>query len=95
MFDDITSPVPQMRRPDVRATVIEAVLTRAAQAGVDDVALIAANGLNRRMTPTELQRLLGERVFRSFFADGLLRNHDAEDDDELTALGRRCWRASP
>ena len=39
------------------------------------------------MTPAELQRLLGERVFRSFFADGLLRNHDAEDDDELAALG--------
>ena len=75
-----------MRRPDVRATVIEAVLAGAARAGVDDVALIAAIGLNRRMTPAELQRLLGERVFRSFHADGLLRNHDAEDADELTAL---------
>ena len=76
-----------MQRPDVRATVIETVLGRAAQAGVDDVALIAANGLNRRMTPAELQRLLGERVFRSFFADGLLRNHDAEDADDLASLG--------
>jgi hypothetical protein len=87
VFDDITSPVPQMRRPDARASVVEAVLTRAARAGVDDVALIAATGLNRRMTPTELQRLLGERVFRSFFADGLLRNHDAEDEAQLAALG--------
>jgi lactate racemase len=86
VFDDSTTPVPQMRRPDVRATVIEAVLGRAARAGVDDVALIAANGLHRRLTPDELQRLLGERVFRSFFADGLLRNHDAVDDSELTAL---------
>ncbi len=87
VFDDITTPVPQMHRPDVRATVIETVLSRAAQAGVDDVALITANGLNRRLTPAELQRLLGERVFRSFFADGLLRNHDAEDADDLASLG--------
>ena len=33
------------------------------------------------------QRLVGERVFRSFFADGLLTNHDAEDLEEHTAVG--------
>ena len=76
-----------MRRPDIRGTIIEAVLVRAAAAGVDDVALVAATGLNRRMTPAELQYLLGERVFRSFFADGLLTNHDAEDHDKLAAVG--------
>jgi lactate racemase len=86
VFDDLTTPIGQMQRPDVRGRVIEAVLNRAARAGVDDVALIAATGLHRRMTPAETQRLLGERVFRSFFADGLLRNHDAAAEDELTAL---------
>ncbi len=50
-FDDNTVPVPGMTAPDLRASVIEAVLTRAAAAGVDDVALIAAIGLNRRQTP--------------------------------------------
>ncbi len=85
-FDDIGTPVPPVRRPDLRGAVIEAVLTRAAQAGVDDVALVSANGLNRRLTPTELERLVGERVFRSFHADGLLTNHDAEDSEALTAL---------
>ena len=54
---------------------------------MDDVALIAANGLHRRMTAAELQHLLGERVFRSFYADGLLTNHDAEDTDNLTRIG--------
>src|SRR4029450_7733513 len=48
-FDDVGTPTPRMRRPDIRGKVIEAVLTRAAAAGVDDVALISANGLNRRM----------------------------------------------
>jgi hypothetical protein len=86
-FDDISVPIPRMRRPDIRGTIIEAVLVRAAAAGVDDVAVVAATGLNRRMTPAELQYVLGERVFRSFFADGLLTNHDAEDHDRLTTVG--------
>ncbi|MCW2811040.1 MAG: hypothetical protein JWP61_1498 [Friedmanniella sp.] len=86
-FDDLSTPVPPMRRPDLRGTIIEAVLTRAAQAGVDDVALVSANGLNRHLTPVELERLVGERVFRSFHPEGLLTNHDAEDTDHLTALG--------
>ena len=79
VFDDITVPTPTMRQPDLRGEVIEAVLSRAARAGVDDVELICANGLNRRMTASEFQHLLGERVFRSFYADDKLRNHDAED----------------
>ena len=85
-FDDIGTPSPRMRRPDLRGAIIEAVLTRAARAGVDDVELVAANGLNRRMTAAELQHLLGERVFRSFAGDGLLTNHDAEDAGNLTFL---------
>jgi lactate racemase len=86
-FDDIGTPTPRMRRPDIRGKVIEAVLTRAAAVGVDDVALVSANGLNRRMTAEELQHIVGERVFRSFFADGLLTNHDAEDASSLAKIG--------
>jgi hypothetical protein len=86
-FDDISAPMPRMRRPDIRGRIIEAVLTRAAKAGVDDVALISAIGLNRRHTEAELQQILGERVFRSFYADGVLTNHDAEDADHLRAVG--------
>jgi lactate racemase len=86
-FDDIGTPTPKMRRPDIRGKVIEAVLTRAAEAGVDDVALVSANGLNRRMTAEELEYIVGERVFRSFYADGLLTNHDAEDADNLVRIG--------
>jgi lactate racemase len=86
-FNDIGTPTPKMRRPDIRGKVIEAVLTRAAEAGVDDVALVSANGLNRRMTSEELEHIVGERVFRSFYADGLLTNHDAEDADNLVSIG--------
>jgi len=87
VFDDITVPTPTMRRPDVRGTIIEAVLTRAARAGIDDVELRCGNGLNRRLTADEFAYLLGERVFRSFYPDDKLRNHDAEDVDGLTEIG--------
>ena len=35
---------------------------------------------------------MGERVFRSFHADGLLRNHDAEDPEASSprSVGRRA-----
>lgn len=85
-FDDISLPLPPMRLPDVRQLVIERVLERAARAGVDDVKLIVANSLHRRMTPEELQRVLGERVFRSFWPRDLT-NHDAEDQANLAFLG--------
>ena len=41
-FDDVSLPLPKMRRPDVRQRVIEAVLDLAADAGVDDVHIIAS-----------------------------------------------------
>ena len=54
-FDDVSLPLPPMRAPDIRQRIIEQVLTMAADAGVDDVELVAANALHRRMTPAELQ----------------------------------------
>ena len=86
VFDDISLPLPPMRAPDVRQRVIEHVLELAAAKGVDDVELIAANSLHRRMTPAELRRVVGERVFRAFYP-GHLRNHDAEDHANLIHLG--------
>jgi lactate racemase len=86
VFDDISLPLPQMRTPDIRQRIIEQVLELAAAAGVDDVELLAANSLHRRMTPAELKRCVGDRVYRSFFPSHL-RNHDAEDRSGLLELG--------
>jgi len=86
-FDDVSLPLPPMRRPDVRQRVIEAVLDMAAEAGVDDVVLIAALALHRRMTEAELRHALGDRVYDSFAPYGRLLQHDAENPDELVHLG--------
>jgi hypothetical protein len=86
-FDDISLPLPPMQQPDNRQRVIEAVLELAAEAGVDDVVLIAALALHRRMTDDELRHALGDRVFNAFAPHGLLLQHDAENPDELVHLG--------
>ncbi|MGH9154176.1 MAG: lactate racemase domain-containing protein [Acidimicrobiales bacterium] len=86
-FDDLSLPLPPMRRPDNRQRIVEAVLDLAAEAGVDDVVLIAALGLHRRMTEPELRHALGDRVYDSFAPMGCLLQFDAEDPDRLTHLG--------
>lgn len=86
-FDDISLPLPPMRRPDLRQRIIEAVLDMAAAAGVDDVHIIAALALHRRMTEDELRHAVGDRVYDAFAPDGLLYNHDAEDPDGMAEVG--------
>ncbi|MCU1380173.1 MAG: hypothetical protein JWN29_3156, partial [Acidimicrobiales bacterium] len=86
-FDDISLPLPPMQRPDIRQRVIEAVLDVAAEAGVDDVHIIAALALHRRMTEAELRHALGDRIYDAFAPNGTLYNHDAEDRDNLTFIG--------
>ncbi|MGI8791848.1 MAG: lactate racemase domain-containing protein [Acidimicrobiales bacterium] len=86
-FDDISLPLPPMERPDIRQRVIEAVLELAAEAGVDDVVLLAALALHRRMTDAELRHMLGDRVFDAFAPHGLLQQHDAEDPENLLEIG--------
>ncbi len=85
-FSDVTVPTP-WARDDVRRVLVEHVLSAAATAGVDDVVLIAANGLRRRLTAKDQLALLGERVCRSFAGDERLRSHDAEDADQLVTVG--------
>ncbi len=86
-FDDISMPLPPMRRPDIRQRVIEQVLDMAAAAGVDDVHIVAALALHRRMTDDELRHALGDRIFDAFAPSGHLYNMDAEDADGMVMIG--------
>ena len=84
-MDDISLPLPPMRTPDVRQTVLEIVLELLADSGVDDVHLIIANALHRRMTPAEMRRMVGGKIFDAFYPDRYY-NHDAEDPDGMVEL---------
>jgi len=72
---------------DPRQHIIEAVLDTAARAGVDDVVLVAARGLGRRLHEPELRSILGDRVHDALSRFGRLVHHDAEDAGSLTEVG--------
>jgi lactate racemase len=85
--DDISIPLPPMVLPDIRQRIVEHVIELAARKGVEDVKIVVATALHRRMTAAEIRRILGERVFRSFWPNDLY-NFDGEDREELAYVGK-------
>lgn len=84
--DDISLPLPPMRRPDVRQRVLEVVLALLADHAVDDIEIIVATGIHRRMKAAEVRHMVGDKVFDAYWPDRLY-NHDAEDRDNLAVVG--------
>src|SRR2546421_13114583 len=62
-IDDISLPLPPMATPDIRQTVLEIVLDLLAGHGVDDVHIVIANSLHRKMTPCEMKRMVGAKIY--------------------------------
>jgi lactate racemase len=85
--DDISLPLPPMATPDVRQTILEILLELLDANGVDDVHIIVANSLHRRMTGPEMKRMVGAKIFNAFYPDRFY-NHDAEDPDGIVHLGK-------
>ena len=86
-FDDISLPLPPMKTPDIRQTIMEEVVAMLDKNGIDDIHFICAICLHRRMTPAELRRAVGPNIFNRFHPDRLY-NHDAEDPDGNVLLGQ-------
>ncbi len=85
--DDSSVPLPPMVTPDVRQRVLEQVIELAARTGVEDLEIVMATALHRRMTAREIRRMVGERVYRSFWPKQLY-NLDAEDPDGMKHIGK-------
>ncbi len=77
VFSDCTQPAVPMNY-DVRQAIIERICELAAHIGVDDVVLVAATGVRRKMTDAECAAILGDRVCQSFLPGGRLISHDCE-----------------
>jgi hypothetical protein len=85
-MDDVSLPLPKMRKPDVRQTMLEILLPMLSAHGVDDVHLIFATSFHRRVQPDEMQRLVGDGIFRTYYPDRLY-NHDGEAPNGMVELG--------
>jgi hypothetical protein len=85
-IDDVSLPLPPMKRPDIRERVLTIVLDMLADHGVDDVEMIIATSVHRRMTAPEVRHIVGDRIFNAYWPDRLY-NHDAEDAANMVEIG--------
>ena len=85
-IDDISMPLPPMKRPDVRERILTIVLELLADYGVDDFEMCIATAFHRRMTEDELRHIVGDKIFDRHYPERLY-NHDAEDHSNLEVLG--------
>lgn len=86
-LDDISLPLPPMKRPDIRETILDIVLEMLADHGVDDIHIIIATSLHRRMHDWEVRRMVGDKVYDAYWPDRLY-NHDACDPEGMVTLGK-------
>ncbi len=84
--DDISLPLPPMKRPDIREKVTTIVLDLLTDHGVDDIEIIIATSFHRRMKEWEIRHMLGDKIVDKFWPKKLY-NHDAEAPDGLTHIG--------
>ncbi len=85
-IDDISLPLPKMRCPDVRESVLTILLELLAEKGIKDVHIIIATSFHRRMAEFEIRRAVGGKIFREHYPDRLY-NHDGEAPDGMVQLG--------
>ncbi len=85
-MDDISLPLPKMKRPDVRESVLTILVEMLAQKSIEDVHLIIATSYHRRMAPFEIRRAVGRKIFKAFYPDRLY-NHDGDAPDGMVELG--------
>ena len=85
-LDDISLPLPRMKRPDIRERVLTIVLEMLGEHGVDDVELIIATSVHRRMRDHEIRYMVGDKIFNAYWPERLY-NHDAEDPSQMAELG--------
>jgi len=85
-IDDVSVPLPPMRTPDTRQRVLTIVLGMLADHGVEDIEMVIATSIHRRMTAAEVRHMTGDRIFKAYWPDRLYC-HDAEDPKGLKVVG--------
>ncbi len=87
-FDDNCQPFPETSLPDIRQQALEALIPLLYSYGVqkENLRLVCAVALHRKMKKHELARMVGPRIMGEFYPQQL-DNSDAEDPDDVVDLG--------
>ncbi len=88
-FDDNCQPFPETPLPDIRQQALEVLLPLLQSCGVrkENIRLICAVALHRKMKKHELARMVGPRIMAEFYPHQL-DNFDAEDPSDIADLGQ-------
>lgn len=86
-IDDISLPLPKLRRPDIRQLMLEIVLEMLAAKGVDDFHIIIVTTYHRRMEPFEIIWQVGRKIFEAYYPKQLY-NMDADGPGNMVELGK-------
>ncbi|KUK72361.1 MAG: Uncharacterized protein XD91_1368 [Clostridiales bacterium 38_11] len=72
-----------------RKTAIPIIIEECLKADVkkEDILLICSNGLHRKNTKNEINRILGDQLFHEYWWTNQIINHDSEDYENLVDLG--------
>ncbi len=85
--DDISVPLPSMKKPDLRQDMLEIIVEQLIENGVEDFEIVVALALHRRMSEDEIRRMVGDKIFDAYYPHKLY-NMDAEDPDAIATLGQ-------
>ncbi len=87
-FDDNCQPFPPTSKPDIRQQAIETLLPMLYACGVkkENIQLLCAVALHRKMKRHELAHMVGPRIMSEFYPEQL-GNFDAEDRENIVDLG--------
>ena len=86
-FDDVSLPLPPMKKPDIRGTIMEACESMCVEEGITDLNFVCSIALHRFIRPDEFRHICGRRLYNTYFPQGRMKNFNAVDDEFSVNIG--------
>lgn len=87
-FDDVSIPLPPMRSPDIRGTVMELCEAMCIEEGITDLTFMCSIALHRFIREDEFKHICGKKLFNKYYKKGKMRNFNAVDDEHSVVIGK-------
>ncbi|CAI5513031.1 unnamed protein product [Closterium sp. Naga37s-1] len=85
-FDDVSVPLPPMRRPDVRQLIMEEAERDCVAAGITDIRFVCSIALHRYIRADEFRHICGGYLYGKYYPQRM-GNYNAVDMDETVDIG--------
>jgi len=85
-FDDVSIPLPVMRKPDIRSVVMEVVEEMLIEEGITDITFVCSIALHRFIRPDEFRHCCGKKLFDKYYPHRM-KNYNAVDAEGSVHLG--------